>query len=74
MQEEGKVELRPARDADIPELARLVAGIAAYHESIDARARFDWDEIRDAPNWLKAVLQRDHHAIEGAVQAVKAAP
>jgi len=63
MQEEGKVELKPARDADIPELARLIGGIAAYHESIDPRARFDWDEIRDAPNWLKAVLHRDHHAV-----------
>ncbi len=53
-----EVELRPARDEDIPELARLVAAIASYHESIDSRARFDWDEIRDAPNWLKAVLHR----------------
>ena len=35
-----EIELRPARDEDIPELARLVAGIAAYHESIDSRARF----------------------------------
>ncbi|HKV53818.1 MAG TPA: GNAT family N-acetyltransferase [Candidatus Binataceae bacterium] len=57
------IEIRPARDADIAELARLVAGIAAYHESIDPRARFDWDEIRDAPNWLKLVLTRDHHAV-----------
>jgi GNAT superfamily N-acetyltransferase len=57
------VELRPARDEDILELARLIAGIAAYHESIDPRARSDWDEIRDAPNWLHAILHRDHHAI-----------
>jgi GNAT superfamily N-acetyltransferase len=58
-----EVEARPAREADIPELSRLVAGIASYHESIDSRAHFDWDEIRNAPTWLKAVLQRDHHAI-----------
>ncbi len=57
------IEIRPARESDIPELARLVAAIAAYHESIDPRARFDWDEIRDARNWLKLVLSRDHHAI-----------
>ena len=57
------VEQRPARDEDIPELARLVAGIASYHESLDSRARFDWYQIRDAPNWLRAVLHRDHHAI-----------
>lgn len=57
------VEIRPARETDIPELARLVAAIAAYHESLDQRARFDWDQIRDAPNWLKLVLSRDHHAL-----------
>jgi GNAT superfamily N-acetyltransferase len=57
------VETRPGREADIPELARLVAAIAAYHESLDPRVRFDWDEIRQAPGWLKAVLARDHHAI-----------
>ena len=57
------IETRPAHASDIPELARLVAGIAAYHEALDPRARFDWDEIRDAPNWLKLVLARDHHAI-----------
>jgi GNAT superfamily N-acetyltransferase len=56
-------EIRAARESDIPELSRLVAGIAAYHEAADSRARFDWDEIRDAPNWLKTVLSRDHHAI-----------
>jgi ribosomal protein S18 acetylase RimI-like enzyme len=58
-----KVETRPALESDIPELARLVAGIAAYHEALDPRARFDWDRIRDAPNWLKLVLARDHHAL-----------
>jgi GNAT superfamily N-acetyltransferase len=58
-----EVELRAAREADIPELTRLVAAIASYHESIDPRARFDWDEIRDAPTWLKVVLNRDHHAV-----------
>ncbi|MGH7935295.1 MAG: GNAT family N-acetyltransferase [Candidatus Binataceae bacterium] len=57
------VELRPARDADIAELARLVGAIAAYHEALDTRARYDWDEIREAPAWLKAVIHRDHHAI-----------
>ena len=40
------VETRPARAADIPEIARLVAAMAAYHESLDERARFDWEEIR----------------------------
>jgi GNAT superfamily N-acetyltransferase len=39
-----EIEIRPARENDIPELARLVAAIAAYHESIDPRARFDWDD------------------------------
>jgi len=58
-----KPEIRTARESDITELARLIAGIAAYHEAADPRARFDWDEIRDAPNWLKAVLNRDHHAV-----------
>ncbi len=57
------VETRPARESDIAELARLVAAIAAYHESIDPRARFDWEEIRQAPQWLRTVLARDHHAI-----------
>ena len=57
------VETRPARDADVPEIARLVAAIAAYHESLDERARFDWEEIRQAPVWLKTVLARDHHAL-----------
>ncbi|HUY29298.1 MAG TPA: GNAT family N-acetyltransferase [Candidatus Binataceae bacterium] len=56
-------EIRPATVADIPELARLVAALAAYEEALDERARFDWDSIRDAPNWMRAVLARDHHAI-----------
>jgi len=56
-------EIRRAELADIPELARLVAAIAAYHESIDERARYDWDSIRNAPEWLKIVLARDHHAV-----------
>lgn len=57
------VETRPARAEDVSEIARLVAAIAAYHESADARARFDWEGIRQAPIWLKAVLARDHHAL-----------
>ncbi len=57
------VKFRRAGDADIPELARLVAAIAAWHEALDARARFDWNEIRAAPSWLPAVLHRDHHAV-----------
>jgi len=56
------VEARPAREDDVAEIARLVAAIAAYHESVDERARFDWEEIRRAPVWLKTVLARvgDH--------------
>jgi GNAT superfamily N-acetyltransferase len=57
------IEIRPARENDIPELSRLVAALAAYEEALDPRARFDWDEIRDAPNWLRTVLHRDHHAV-----------
>jgi GNAT superfamily N-acetyltransferase len=57
------VKIRLALESDIPELARLVAGLAAYEESLDSRARFDWEQIRDAPNWLKVVLNRDHHAV-----------
>jgi GNAT superfamily N-acetyltransferase len=57
------VETRPACQDDVPEIARLVAAIAAYHESVDRRTRFDWEEIRQAPVWLKAVLARDHHAL-----------
>jgi GNAT superfamily N-acetyltransferase len=58
-----QVEIRRATQSDIPELSRLVAALAAYEESFDSRANFDWDEIRDAPNWLKLVLNREHHAI-----------
>jgi GNAT superfamily N-acetyltransferase len=57
------VQIRRATLADIPELSRLVAALAAWEESLDSRARFDWDGIRDAPNWLKLVLNREHHAI-----------
>ncbi|MGC1676648.1 MAG: GNAT family N-acetyltransferase [Candidatus Binataceae bacterium] len=56
-------EIRPAREADIPELARLVAGLAAYEEALDERARFDWDSIRRAPEWMRVVLARKHHAV-----------
>ncbi|MGH7780041.1 MAG: GNAT family N-acetyltransferase [Candidatus Binataceae bacterium] len=56
-------EIRPAREADIPELARLVAALAAYEEALDPRARFDWNSIREAPKWMRAVLQRNHHAV-----------
>ncbi|HTR61887.1 MAG TPA: GNAT family N-acetyltransferase, partial [Candidatus Binataceae bacterium] len=59
----SEIEIRPARESDIPELTRLVAALAAYEEALDDRARYDWDEIRDAPNWLRAVLNRDHHAV-----------
>jgi L-amino acid N-acyltransferase YncA len=57
------VETRSARTADVPEIARLVAAMAAYHESLDKRACFDWEEIRQAPVWLQTVLARDHHAL-----------
>ena len=57
------VQFRRATESDIPELSRLVAALAAWEEALDPRARFDWDEIRDAPNWLKLVLNREHHAI-----------
>jgi GNAT superfamily N-acetyltransferase len=57
------VQFRRATESDIPELSRLVAALAAWEESLDPRARFDWDEIRNAPNWLKLVLNREHHAI-----------
>lgn len=56
-------EIRPAREADIPELARLVAGLAAYEEALDERARFDWDSIRRPPEWMRVVLARKHHAV-----------
>jgi GNAT superfamily N-acetyltransferase len=57
------VEIRPAREADIPELSRLVAGLAAYEEALDDRVHFDWNEIREGPSWLRGVLNRDHHAV-----------
>lgn len=57
------VVIRPATQSDIPELNRMVAEMAAYHESIDERARFDWKEIRSSNRWLTTVLARDHHAI-----------
>ncbi|HXW84422.1 MAG TPA: GNAT family N-acetyltransferase [Candidatus Binataceae bacterium] len=55
--------IRPAAPADIPELARLLAALAAYEEALDQRARYDWNSIRAAPEWLKTVLARDHHAV-----------
>ncbi len=57
------VQIRRATESDIPELSRLVAALAAWEEAIDSRARFDWDGIRDAPNWLRLVLNREHHAV-----------
>src|ERR1700730_5448471 len=57
------METRRALDADVSELSRLVQGIAAYHESIAERVRYDWDTVRKAHEWLAVVLQRDHHAI-----------
>ncbi len=55
--------IRRAAQSDIPELSRLVAALASWEEALDSRASFDWDQIRDAPNWLKLVLNREHHAI-----------
>ena len=60
-------QIRRATQADIPELARLVAALAAWEESLDPRAQFDWDGIRDAPKWLKIVLNREHHAVWVAI-------
>jgi len=57
------VQIRRATESDIPELSRLVAALAAWEEALDPRARFDWDGIRDAPNWLRLVLNREHHAV-----------
>ncbi|WP_333647979.1 GNAT family N-acetyltransferase [Candidatus Binatus sp.] len=57
------VQIRRATQSDIPELSRLVAALAAWEEALDPRARFDWDGIRDAPNWLRLVLNREHHAV-----------
>ncbi len=60
-------QIRRATEVDIPELARLVAALAAWEESLDPRAQFDWDGIRDAPKWLKIVLNREHHAVWVAI-------
>jgi GNAT superfamily N-acetyltransferase len=58
------IQIRNASEEDIPELARLIAAITAYHESLDERARYDWDEVRKAPEWLQLVLNRsDRHQI-----------
>ncbi len=57
------IQIRRAIDSDIPEISRLVAALASYEEALDPRARFDWDLIRDAPKWLKLVLNREHHAL-----------
>jgi GNAT superfamily N-acetyltransferase len=57
------IQIRRATEADIPELSRLVAALAAWEQSLDPRVQFDWDGIRDAPNWLRLVLNRGHHAV-----------
>jgi GNAT superfamily N-acetyltransferase len=57
------IEIRRAEERDIPELGRLVQGIAAYHEALDERIRYDWKQVRDSAGWLKLVLGREHHAI-----------
>ena len=57
------MEIRRAVDTDIPELSRLVQGIAAYHESLDERVRYDWGTVRKSAEWLAVVLKRDHHAV-----------
>ncbi|MGC1397567.1 hypothetical protein, partial [Candidatus Binatus sp.] len=57
------IHIRRATEADIPELSRLVAALAAWEQSLDPRVQFDWDGIRDAPNWLRLVLNRAHHAV-----------
>ena len=51
------IQIRRATEADIPELSRLVAALAAWEQSLDPRVHFDWDGIRDAPNWLQARAQ-----------------
>jgi hypothetical protein len=61
------IEIRRATESDIPELSRLVAALAAWEQALDPRVQFDWDGLRDAPNWLKLVLNRDHHAVWVAV-------
>ena len=57
------IQIRRATETDIPELSRLVAALAAWEQSLDSRVQFDWDGIRDAPNWLRFVLNRAHHAV-----------
>ena len=57
------IQIRRAVEADIAEISRLVAALAAWEEALDPRARFDWAGIRDAPNWLRVVLNREHHAV-----------
>jgi GNAT superfamily N-acetyltransferase len=59
----SNVEIRRGGERDIPELARLVAALATYEEALDERARYDWNEIRRAPEWLQVVLAREHHAV-----------
>ncbi len=58
-----EIQVRRATDGDVSELGRLIAAMAAYHEALDERERFDWEQIRNAREWLPAVLHRDHHAI-----------
>lgn len=55
------MEIRRAVEADVPELGRLVQGIAAYHESLDDRVRYDWDVVRDT-QWIPTALKRSYHA------------
>ncbi len=57
------IEIRRAEDRDIAELGRLVQGIAAYHENVDDRVHYDWNQIRNSAEWLQRVLHREHHAI-----------
>src|ERR1700722_13689139 len=57
------IQIRRATETDIPELSRLVAALAAWEQSLDSRVQLDWDGIRDAPNWLRLVLNRSHHAV-----------
>jgi GNAT superfamily N-acetyltransferase len=57
------IEIRRAEERDIAELGRLIQGIAAYHESLDERIRYDWNQVRDSAGWLKLVLNREHHAV-----------
>ncbi len=57
------IQIRRATEADIPELSRLVAALAAWEQALDPRVQFDWDGIRAAPKWLRLVLNRAHHAV-----------